>query len=331
MKPKLRLVLDAFVLGLLLLAVPALAQVKGDGSKLRILTFPSGNDYPAFAIARLKLDKKYGFDAEIVPGQPGPPAMTAFRSAAVDAGNMNWLELARLRSMGENVTGITPFLQWPNLIVVPANSPVKDIADLKGKKVGTHNRLAPEWLLFVATARAKFGFDPRTDSKVHEAGPGLLRGLLDRNELDGSLMFYNLGFPIVATGQARVLSSTRDLLKPLGLPTEIMLSTWAFRDDYVRQHPANVRAFVAAYQEAVQYLRKNDDIWIEALARQDIKDPKVVALMRDWSRAVTLERFSATPMEDVRKMFDVLYAIGGKEALGVDKLPDGIIDQSFYK
>jgi ABC-type nitrate/sulfonate/bicarbonate transport system substrate-binding protein len=128
-----------------------------------------------------------------------------------------------------------------------------------------------------------------------------------------------------------VLTSSRDLLKPLGLPTDTMLSTWAFREDYMRQHPANVRAFVAAYQEAVQYMEKNDEIWVEALARQDIKDPKVIALMRDWSRAVTLQRFSPTANEDVRKMFDVLYGIGGKDALGIDKLPEGMIDQSYYK
>jgi NitT/TauT family transport system substrate-binding protein len=319
------------LLGMMLFVASAVAQVKGDGSKLRILTFPSGNDYPAWAITRLKLDKKYGFDAEIVPMQPGPPTMNAFRAGAVDAGNMNWLELARLRTLGEKVTGITPFLQWPNMIVVPAKSSVRDVADLKGKKVGTWNRVTPEWLLFIASTRAKAGFDPRTDSTIHEAGPGLLRGLLDRNELDAAAIFYNLGVPMVASGQYRVLTSSRDLLGPLGLPTDIMLSTWAFREDYVRQHPANVRAFVAAYQEAVQYMDKNDEIWIEALARQDIKDPKVVASMRDWSRAVTLQRFSPTVNDDVRKMFDVLYGIGGKDALGIDKLPEGMIDQSYYR
>jgi NitT/TauT family transport system substrate-binding protein len=316
---------------MILSAASANAQVKGDGTKVRILVFPTGHDYAAFAITRLKLDRKYGFDAEIVPMQPGPPTMNAFRAGAVDGGKLNWLELARLRTVGEKVTAVAPDLQWPNMIIVPSKSSIRYLADLKGKKVGTWNRFTPEWLLFIASARAKAGFDPRADSTIHEAGPGLLRGLLDRNELDASAIFYNLGLPMVATGQYRVLARSGDLLELLGLPPDIMLATYSFREDYIRQHPSNVRAFVAAYQEAVQYLDKNDDIWVEALARQDIKDPKVVALMRDWSRAVVLARFSPTVNEDLRKMFDALYSIGGKEALGIDKLPDGMIDQSFYK
>ena len=318
------------LLGMILSIASATAQVQGDGTKLRLLVFPTGHDYVSFAMVRLKLDKKYGFDAEIVPMQPGPPTMNAFRSGAIDGGKMNWLELARLRTLGEKITAVAPDLQWPNMMIVPSKSSIKDLADLKGKKLGTWNRLAPEWLLFVSAVRVKAGFDPRADSTVHEAGPALLRALMERNDLDASAIFYNLGLPMVATGDYRVLTRSTDLLKLLGLPSDIMLATYSFREDYIRRHPSNVRAFVAAYQESVQYLDKNDDIWVEALARQDIKDPKVVALMRDWSRAVVLARFSPNVDQDLQKMFDVLYAIGGKEALGIDKLPEGMIDQRFY-
>jgi NitT/TauT family transport system substrate-binding protein len=304
---------------------------KGDGGVVRILTFPSGNDYPVWAISKLGLDKKYGFEEQMVPTTPGGATLTAFRSGAVDGGNLNWLELARLRTNHDAITGVTPFLQLPNLYVVPADSPIKTIDDLKGKKIGTHSRFAPEWIVYIANAKATAHYDPREAAEIHEAGPGLLLGLLDQKQIDASLLFYNLGMPAIATGRYRVLFASRDLLPGVGLRKDATLSTWAFRDDYIKSHAANVRAFVRAYQEAVGYLQSHDDIWPEMLARQDIHDPKVIELMRDWSRTVTLTKFPEGVNDDTRKMFDVFYSIGGKEALGIDNLPGDIFDLSYTK
>jgi NitT/TauT family transport system substrate-binding protein len=312
-------------------SLQAQTPFQGEGGKVRVLSFPSGNDYPYWTISKLGLDRKYGFQLENVPSQPGGAVATAFRSAAVDGGSMNWLELARLRTNGDSVTAVAPFLQMPNVYIVPTNSSIKDMADLKGKVIGTYFRFAPEWILYAATAKAKANYDPRTDSTIHEAGPGLLRGLLEQKQLQASFIFYNLAFPMIASGDYRILFASRDLLPAFGLSKELMLSTTSFREQYIKSNPKNVKAFALAYQEAVRYLASNDDVWIEMLARQEIKDPKVVALMRDWSRTVLLERFSDTVREDTQKIFDTLYQVGGKEAMGVDKLPDGIVDTSFTK
>ena len=306
------------------------APFQGEGGKVRIVQFPTGNIYPFWVIQMLGLDKKYGFDLEIIPVQPGGAVATAFRSGATDGGSLNWLEIARMRSAGDKVVGVTPFLQNPNVFVAAKNSGINDVKDFKGKVVGTYYRFSPEWLLFVATAK-KQGFDPRTDSTMHEAGPGLLRGLLDQKQLQAAFIFYNLAFPMITSGEYKLAFASRDLLPAVGLRKDVMLSTTSFREDYIKTNPKNVRAYVLAYQEAVRHLEKNDKIWFELLARQDIRDPKIVEMMRDWSRTVTLERFSDTVNEDTQKLFDIVYSVGGKEAMGIDKLPPGMFDTSFSK
>lgn len=309
----------------------AQAAFQGEGGKVRVLSFPSGNDYPFWAIAKLGLDKKHGFELVNVPIQPGGAVMTAFRSGATEGGLMNWLEVGRARTNGDGVSAVLPFIEMPNVWIVPKESSVKDIAGLKGKKVGTFNRFSPEWILYLATARAKAGYDPRTESTIQDAGPGLLRGLLDQKQIEASFIFYNLAMPMVATGDYRTLFTSRDLLQNMGIPKEMMLTSVAFLDAYIKSNPKNVKAFVLAYQEAVQYLRKNDDIWVEMLARQNVTDPAVIKLMRDWSRDVTMERFSDNPMAETKSLFDVLYAVGGKEATGIDTLPEGIFNTSISK
>ena len=46
----------------------------------------------------------------------------------------------RLRIAGVNVVGIGPMVKWADHFVVPINSPIKNVGDLKGKKIGIVNR-----------------------------------------------------------------------------------------------------------------------------------------------------------------------------------------------
>lgn len=312
---------------------PAFSQTafQGEGGKVRVVSFASGNYYPFYLISKLGIDKKHGFELENISVQPGGAAMTAFRSGSTDGGLMNWLEIARARTNGDMVSAVVPFLEMPNVWIVPKNSPAKDIAGLKGKTIGTYNRFSPEWVLYLATARAKSGYDPRAESTIQEAGPGLVRGLLEQKQLEAAFIFYNLAMDMVATGEFRILFTSRDLLQSLGLPKNTMLTSVAFRDAYIKSNPKNVKAFALAYQDAVEIMRKDDSIWPELLGRQDIKDPAVVKLVVDWTREVTMDRFSADPMADTKKLFDSIYAVGGKEALGIDKLPEGIFNASISK
>src|SRR5258705_11419205 len=79
----------AFTVAVPQATVQAQAPFQGEGGKVRVLSFPSGNDYPFWAVTKLGLDKKYGFELEHVRTQPGGAVATAFRSGAVDGGSMN--------------------------------------------------------------------------------------------------------------------------------------------------------------------------------------------------------------------------------------------------
>ena len=128
---------------------PSSAQTpfQGEGGRVRVLSFPTGNDYPFWAISRLGLDRKYGFELDNVPIQPGGAVMTAFRSGATEGGLMNWLEIARARSSGEEFSAVVPFLEMPNVWVVPTNSPARALGGLEGLWIGTVNRFSPDWVL----------------------------------------------------------------------------------------------------------------------------------------------------------------------------------------
>ena len=75
-------------------------------------------------------------------------------------------------------------------VIVPNASPIKSIADLKGKKVGTFAGAAGTATVLFRVIASKFhGFDPGKTGDLQFAGPGLLPALLDKGEIEAAVMF----------------------------------------------------------------------------------------------------------------------------------------------
>ena len=90
----------------------------------------------------------------------------------------------------------------------------------------------------------------------------------------------------------------------------------------------NVKAYLAAYREAVQILNTNDDIWMEVGRRQKM-DEAVIPPLRDEMRRDLMSKFEPTTEVAVRNIFDVLLATAGPTVLGMSKLPDVFMTKEY--
>lgn len=301
---------------------PPAANYQGDGGVVRLTNLGAGtNAFAVFTMQKFNLDKKYGFELQIVPVGNSQAAMTAVQSGGADVAVADLMMLASLRHAGVKIMAIVPMFKWGDHIIVPTSSPIQNLGDLRGKKVGTDTRNDTTWFVIRAAAMKTYNLDLERDASVQEGGVGLLRGLIEQGKLDATFMYNNITPAMTVTGKFRVLYQMRDLLGQLGLDGDVPFLFHAAAESYAGVHPANIRAYLAAYREAVQILNVNDDIWMEEGRIQKMADAAIPPL-RDEMRADLMSKFEPGTEAGIRNMFDILLATAGPKVLGMSKLPD---------
>jgi NitT/TauT family transport system substrate-binding protein len=296
-------------------AQPVPARYLGDGGVIRMPTNPAGTSgWILTTIRKLQLEKKYNFQLEVVSVANTPMTANALQSGAGDIGVFQFLDIMKMRKAGNPVVGVGPFLAWgANHILVPKDSSIKTIGDLKGKKLGIFHRTDIDWILIQGLAKSNYKLTDK-DIGIHEGAAPLLGGLVQSGQLDAVTMYNNLTPNLVATGNAKVMVWIRDLITELGLPPMPFLF-YGVREAYLAAHPQNVRAYLAAYRDAVAFLRTDDNIWTEhGKTLQMLPEP--ILLLRDELRVDLETTFKPTIEADLQTAFAYLLKEAGADALG---------------
>lgn len=333
MKKTMSRVSAGVVAGLLFAAAANLASAapadQGDGGKVRLMFSEFGsNSYPPFVIKKFELDKKHGFELQTIPAPTTQARVTLFQSKGAELATLDWVDTARMQAAGIKVIGVGPFLQFgSDFIVVPVNSPLKNLGDVKGKRFGTYSRTSLDYIVERAVSLKIYNFDLEKEAKVQEAATPLLLGLLEQGQLDATEVFNSLTPEVVVSGKGRALHKLSDLMRQLGMP-EIPFLLYVCDADYLAAHPDNIRAFLAAYRDAIDILRSNDGVWIER-GKQMKMSEQAAALFRTEGRKDFWREFKSDTEANIRQVFDVLFAIGGAEVLGTPRLPDAFMTLGY--
>lgn len=304
------------------------APAKGDGGTLRILTNPAGTmSIPPYVIKHYGLDKKYNINVETVPYSNNNSAAVALQSKSTDVVILDWLATARLKAGGIGVVGVAPFMTYVNSIVVPKDSPARTLADLKGMKVGAHNKTGFDWVITVAAAKKQYGLDLNKQVTLHEGAVPLLRGLMEQGELQATGMWNSLAPEMLASGKFRTLATIREISDGMGLPTVPFLF-FGMREEYAKANPANVRAFVAAYRDAVQIMKTDDKLWEEQGKRMKLS-PEATDFFKKQVRHDLLSHFTPDMAKGLSDTLDAMVDVAGADVIGMSKLPAGLITMEY--
>ncbi len=128
----------------------------------------------------------------------------ALKGGSADLILSDWLWVARERALGDDLV-FYPYSSTLGAVMVPANSPIKEIADLKGKKLGVAGGpLDKSWLLLQALAR-RSGIDLKTQAEIAYGAPPLLAEKALQGETDATLTFWNFCAELEAKGMRRAI------------------------------------------------------------------------------------------------------------------------------
>lgn len=304
------------------------AEKVGDGGKIRMMASPYGTQsFIPFVIKKYKLDEKYGFDLERISFADSKASSAALQTGGAEMAILDWTGLSLMRNAGLDVIGIAPFLTYVSVIVVPADSPIQGIQDLKGKKFGIFSRTSSDWILVNAAARKKYGLDLAKEAELQEGAPTLLRGALEQGNIDATIMFSSISPDMIASGKFKGIFTIRDVTEELGLPLAPYLMI-ASTERYAKEKPQNVKAFVAAYQEVVEILKTDQSVWDEQGANMKLSG-EALTVYRDQIRRDLLKSFTPETSDTLKKTFAILKETAGSEALGMQELPETILTLEF--
>jgi NitT/TauT family transport system substrate-binding protein len=155
-----------------------------------------------------------------------------------------------------------------NSFLVLESSPIKAVADLKGKKVAI-NAFGSAIDLALRVALKRAGLDPRRDLEIVEVGfPNIGAALRERRVDCGGMVIPFL--PVeMAKGGMRVLFTAGDTLGPSAVVFQVAA------DPFIRAHADVLRAFLADYVAGLTwyYDPKNRDKALD-LAADFMKSPR---------------------------------------------------------
>lgn len=321
----------AIALGLLATTPDArAAEPIGDGGVIRMMASPYGSQsFIPFVIDKFDLDTKYGFQLERIVFSDSKAAAAAVQSGSAEIALFDWNAVALMRNAGIDVIGVAPFITYVSTIVVPVDSPVEGVGDLKGTKFGIFSRQSTDWILVDTLARKRYELDLAKDAQLVEAAPPLLRGSLEQGAIDATIMFSSIAPDMLATGKFRNAFAIRDVAEELGLPLApyLMIGT---TERYAAEKPANVKAFVAAYQEVYDILMKDDAVWQEQGTNMKLS-PEAIVFYRDQMRRDMLRSFGEADDATLHTTFDLLLETAGAKALGMEAMPETILTLDFQQ
>jgi len=275
-------------------------------------------------IVNNKFDIKHGITLEVLQFAGEDASGVAFRSGDVDVIVTDWIEVARLRAEGDDVT-FAPYSSSTGAIMVKADSPLQSVADLKAIKLAVAGGpLDKGWLLLQAHAKKDAGIDLAGDNEISYGAPPLLAEKLRQGEFDAALNFWHFNARLEADGFRKVIGGG-DAAIALGASGAVSMLGYVFRESWANEHRAAVLGFIAASKDAKELLRTSDAEWDRLHADGAIKDEgKALTTLRDRYRDGIPARTVKEEQADAQKLFSVLAEIGGEKLVGkATALPDG--------
>jgi ABC-type nitrate/sulfonate/bicarbonate transport system substrate-binding protein len=180
------------------------------------------------------------------------------------------------RAKGAPAIGVAAMYGPPSnlALLVPVNSPIKTVADLKGRRIGvTTVGSLTDWLVRELSRQQGWGND---GIKIVPLGaiPARLAAL-ERGELDGTVQEAANGYQLEEEGK------TRNLLLFGTIVTDFYTHVIYASDAMIAQRPEVLRRFLRGWFKTVAFMRANKDFTVRSEANTLAISPSVVGKIYD--------------------------------------------------
>jgi len=178
--------------------------------------------------------------------------------------------------------GLTVFQE----VFVPKDSPIKTVADLRGKRFGTWSTGAGAFKAARAAIIDSTGLDVMKDTKIVQLAPPALFKLLERGDVDAMINISS--FSVEAASQPdkfRAIFSPNDYWKKkTGYPVVWSAPLVAWKS-WVNENPTRAKNYAEAVEDSFRWLRdpKNfDEVVAKYGSLGGVTTPAAKAVYKKW-------------------------------------------------
>jgi len=306
--------LFGIVLGTIILAVaPAASSCATE--TVRVAVQKTGTFAWELAVIRAHgLDREANISIDVSELASTEAGKIALRSGNADLILSDWLWVSRERSLGAKLA-FYPYSSALGAVMVPASSPIRSLADIRGRKLAVAGGpIDKSWLLLQAQAK-RDGVDLKSDATIVYGAPPLLAAKMAGGEMDATVNFWNFCAVLEAKGFRRLVG-IEDLLPKLGAKDRIAMVGYVFDENWGNAHRDLLRRFLAVTSKAKDILSTSDADWETIAPLTGASDPATLRAYRDRYREGIPRRAIADEEADARVLYRVLAEAGGRDLVG---------------
>ena len=265
------------------------------------------------------LDKAEGIELDITPLASTQATTLGLQGRSMDVVATDWLWVSRERSNGADFTFV-PFTTALGAIMVPPDSPIKTLADLKGKTLGVAGGpLDKSWLLIVAYALRTANIDLRKETTQEFGAPPLLAERAKQGQIDAVLNFWPYAARLEAVGFTELIG-LEDVVRELGAKGEVAMVGYVFNENWAVKNPKTINGFLRAAAKANELLATSDAEWDRLKPLMGENDPNFTeatfeALRRRYREGIP-ERPIVAEEADAKVLYQFLRELGGAKLVG---------------
>ncbi len=223
------------------------------------------------------------------------------------------------RVKGAPMIGVAAMYGAPrNLaLLIPAKSPIKSVAELKGKRIGvTTAGSLTDWVVRELSRQQGWGSNGIVIAPLGQMQARL--AAMDRGELDGSVQEAANGYELEESGRTRNLILFGDIVKHFY--THVIFAT----NDMVDNRPELLRRFLRAWFRTVAFMKENREFTVKSEqrtldVRQSIVEKIYDAQMVGFSADGAWDPEAIDVIRSSLKELGILPAIPDAKALYTDK------------
>ena len=275
-----------------------------------------------YVIQRLGLDAARGIRVQSTSYATKQATEIALRAGEVDVVVDDFVGVTAMRRQGIPVRAIYPFSLATGGVVVRSDSPIRQVSDLRGKRIAVASLDDKSWLILRALSVARHGFDLQRVAEVQAAAPPLMTQLLVRGDLDAAIPYWHFVARLVGTGRFRELISVPEMLAQLGLPTDLPILVIVARDGFVERNPAAAQAFLAAVEDAWSRLESDLALWdgILETGLYQLDDRSLLASVRKRFADGIPRGWDDKTVRGLIELTDSLVKVAGARVVGVESV-----------